>query len=110
LVKKYGRNWRVTVAKTKSKFEGYRKYTVEGYDYLVTYFQAGFKGTGSPKGVADQFTIFVETYADAGYEFYRTDSVPYEVSPGCLYAAFGVKSTYGYATIVTFRKKAVETV
>jgi len=98
------------VAKTISKFEGYRKYTVEGYDYLMTYFQAGFKGTGTQKGVADQFTIFVDTHADGGWEFYRTDSVPYEVSPGCLSAAFGVKSTYGYATIVTFRKKVVETI
>jgi len=96
------------MTKAKSKFEGYRKYSVEGYDYLVTYFHAKFMGTATPNGVADQFTNFVTKYAARDYEFYRTDSVPYEVKPGCLSALFGAKTTYGYATIVTFRKKTVE--
>lgn len=90
---------------TKSKFEGFRRFSVEGYDYIVTYFQAQLKGKATPYDVTDQFTKFVSDFAERGYEFYRTDSVPFELQPGCLASLAGAKTTYGYATIVTFRKK-----
>ena len=94
------------MAKTKSKFEGFRKYTVEGYEYFVTYFQAELKGNkATTLIVADQFTAFLEKYAKQGYEFYRCDEIPFQISPGCLASAFGSKVTYGYVTIVSFRKK-----
>ena len=88
-----------------SKFQGFRKYSVEGFEYIVTYFQAKLKGNATPYDVTDQFTRLVASYASKGFEFFRTDSVPYELKPGCLAGIFGAKTTYGYATIVTFRKK-----
>ncbi len=89
----------------KSQFEGYRKYTVGGYEYVISYFEAKFTGSGTPMMVADQFTAFVEWWAAQGYEFLRVDEVPYRVTPGCLAGLFGAKETYGYSTVVAFRKK-----
>jgi len=89
----------------QGKFEGFRTYQVAGYQYLVSYFQAHFKGSATGLAVADQFTAFVEHYANQGYEFYRCDDVPYSVTPGCLAGLFGAKESFGYATIVSFRKK-----
>jgi hypothetical protein len=91
---------------TESKFEGFRTYRVEGSEYLVTFFEARFKGSGTGFGVADQFTAFVQHYANQGYEFFRCDQVPYRITPGCLAGLFGAKETFGFSTIVSFRKKA----
>ncbi len=87
------------------KFEGVRIYQVGGYEYLTTYFEAKFKGTASAFGVADQFTAFLAQYAQYGYEYFRTDEIPYSVQPGCLAGLLGGKVEYGRVTIATFRKR-----
>ncbi len=93
------------MAQAQSKFEGYRRYQVGGYEYAVTYFEAKFKNTGTPMLVADQFTQFVEWWGGQGFEFMRTDEVPYHITPGCLAGLFGAKESFGHCTVVTFRKK-----
>lgn len=89
----------------QSKFEGFRKYRVGGYEYAMSYFEAKFKDSGAPSLVADQFTQFVESWAAQGYEFLRCDAVPYRITPGCIAGLFGAKETFGHCTVVTFRKK-----
>jgi hypothetical protein len=95
----------MAAAPQQSKFEGFRTYTVGGYEYLIAYFEAKFSGTGTTFQVADQFTAFVQHYAGQGYEFYRCDEVPFRIAPGCLSALFGAKEVYGHSTVVSFRRK-----
>jgi hypothetical protein len=80
-------------------------YTIGEYTYFMTYFEAQFTGSGEPRAVADQFTSFVSHYATSGFEFYRSDSIPYRVTPGCLAGLFGAKESFGYTTVVSFRKR-----
>lgn len=95
------------MAQAKSQFEGFRKYQVGGFEYVVTYFEAQFKNNGSPRMVADQFTQFVEWWGSQGFEFMRCDEVPYRITPGCLQGLFGAKESYGHCTVVTFRKQII---
>lgn len=94
------------VSKTQaSKFEGFRRYAVGDYEYVMTYFEARLPGEGGVRSVAEQFTELVEHWASEGYEFYRCDEVPYQVAPGRLASLFGAKERSGHGTLVLFRKK-----
>lgn len=83
---------------------GSRAFRVADWDYFITYFEASLRGAASGLAVADQFAAFVEHYATAGFEFLRTDQVPFRIQPGCLAGLFGASETYGSCTVVTFRR------
>jgi hypothetical protein len=94
---------------TVSKFEGYRKFISGDYEYVISYFQAVMKeGQANPYNVADQFTAYIEKWANEGWEFYRTDAVPYQIQPGCLSSLLGGKVSFGQVTMVSFRKKIIK--
>jgi hypothetical protein len=95
----------MAAAPQQSKFEGFRTYTVGGFEYLITYFEAQFTSSATATAVADQFTSFVQHWAGQGYEFYRCDEVPFRIAPGCLAGLFGAKEAFGQCTVVSFRRK-----
>jgi hypothetical protein len=88
-----------------SPFEGFRRYAVGEYEYVMTYFEARLPGEGGVPAVAEQFSELVEHWAGEGYEFYRCDEIPYQVAPGPIAALFGAKERAGRCTLVSFRKK-----
>ena len=52
----------------------------------------GYVSELSPKIVADQLTVSINSQIQEGWEFYQINSVNISVSPGCLAALVGAKS------------------
>lgn len=79
------------------------RYSFDGSEFVVTYFEADVGLGASGHEVAVRFGQFLEKMARAGYELARVDTVPYRMSPGCLLSLFGFSERYGQCTVVTFR-------
>lgn len=62
------------------------------------------KDTGTE--VAAYLQTVIDQHSAQGWEFYRIDQVGVAVQPGCMGALTGVKQTYTYYNIVTFRRQS----
>lgn len=77
------------------------------YKYEVIPFIARIKEGGSPVKIASQLSETIDRYSAEGWTFYRVEEVNVEISPGCLGALTGSRTSYVKYNLVVFRKEDV---
>lgn len=79
------------------------------WEYKTVPFLAGVPANirsdlGAAK-VAEQLAHVVRSHAVGGWEYYRLESIPTEVRPGCLPALFGAGVGTHWFTVAVFRRQ-----
>jgi hypothetical protein len=77
------------------------------YEYRMVQVPPNISLRGAERGqeAAQYLQGVVNEQARQGWEFYRVDQIGVAVSPGCLLALIGQKTTYTQYYVVTFRRE-----
>lgn len=75
------------------------------YQYKVIPFMGKLKSGGNISEISAQLETKINEQAVHGWEFYQMNDVNIEVTPGCLPAVLGQKSSYVSYDQLVFRKQ-----